>query len=112
MPFFVFVFFLFFNLFSGSPHILDKVLKIHFTIPNINYKDKKTGSTALIWTSRVGNVEILKRLIKQQADINATDNNGMSALIFAADAGNPQIVRELVKHKNLGMLIFEKVNSN
>ena len=91
----------------GNLTILDKVLRIHFTVPNVNYRDRKTGSTAVKWACSVGNVEILKKLIQQKADINVLDDGKISPLIIACQYGHPKIVRELLRHKHLDVNYVE-----
>lgn len=56
------------------------------------------GRTALMVAARYGELEIVRFLINNGADVNAKDNNGQTALILAVDGRNIELVKYLVSH--------------
>lgn len=61
-----------------------------------NFQDYK-GMTALMVSSESGNMEILKYLIENKADINIIDRKGWTALHYAASKGHFEILEILLK---------------
>ena len=64
---------------------------------------QKNGWTALHIAAFYGNLEILKELINQGADINAATNNEETILHLAARAQKPnkELVKYLLKNKEI-----------
>lgn len=56
------------------------------------------GLTALIWASMKGHYEIVRLLIKYDADVNYVDDNGHTALLWACRNAFIEIVKLLIKH--------------
>ena len=52
----------------------------------------------LIHAVGTGHIEVVSRLLKSGADVNARDERGRTALVLACRQGHTDIVRELVKH--------------
>jgi len=44
-----------------------------------------SGWTALMYASRIGNIEIIKELIKAGADVDAKDSHGKTPLMMMRD---------------------------
>ena len=61
---------------------------------NINIRDE-TGSTALIWASCEGHLEVVKYLVEKGADLEAKDNEGWTALMLASYYDRLEIVKVL-----------------
>ena len=80
---------------------IDKIQQL-LTIPgiNLNIKDKNYLTPVLI-AARNNRLDILKKLIDADADINSQTNNGTTALIMASVNNNLDIVKELLKHPNI-----------
>ena len=58
-----------------------------------------TGTfTRLMRASAFGNLELVKDLLNEGAEINEKGPRGSTALMFAASGGYLEIVRELVSH--------------
>nr|KAG5694619.1 hypothetical protein BaRGS_014714 [Batillaria attramentaria] len=72
-------------------------------IVDVDYKDKRTGNTALIWAAKKGHtklferlssqlnkhynpVEVAQELMKARANVHAMDNDGKTCLHYAAQA--------------------------
>ena len=67
------------------------------------------GETALMEASENGHLNIVKHLIANGADINATDNEGNTALMYASHCGYICTVKYLVEN---GSNLFHKNESN
>ncbi len=65
-------------------------------LDNIDYKDKN-GETALMLAARSGRVELVGRLLKKGADVNAVSAAGSTALILAAGSGRDDVVSLLLE---------------
>ncbi|KAF4948157.1 hypothetical protein FGADI_9852 [Fusarium gaditjirri] len=77
-----------------------KVL-IRFFVENgvpIDARTQPGGETALINAASDGNAEIVSLLIRQGADTNAVDSDGMGPLHFAARLGHKRIVEILLEN--------------
>jgi ankyrin repeat protein len=82
------------NLAARKDHIqLMSLLLQRDALDTVVFKD----GTALHVASWSGQKEIVHRLIKQGADLNATDSSGKTALMWAAKQGDPSIVRMLLQ---------------
>jgi len=77
---------------------VDKIIKKDRTV-NINYADENR-ITPLIHASSVGNVEIVKRLLKARPDLNVVGNiyfeRGMTALHVAIMNMHPEVAKLLI----------------
>ncbi|WP_339044105.1 ankyrin repeat domain-containing protein [Cardinium endosymbiont of Tipula unca] len=56
------------------------------------------GYSLLARAVRIGNVAVVKELLKNNADINAIDQDGLNVLHVAVRSGNVAIVKELLKN--------------
>ncbi|XP_060532811.1 serine/threonine-protein phosphatase 6 regulatory ankyrin repeat subunit A-like [Cylas formicarius] len=73
------------------------LLKGHKTLINCQNKD---GWTALHLAARVGNVEIVKKLLLSSADYNIKTKNGCTAFHIAVLHGNLEVVEKLLNYTN------------
>jgi len=64
--------------------------------PDVDAVDRN-GETALIKAARVGNREIVSRLIEAKADLDHQDYTGKSALGYAQDNRRTRVVADLKK---------------
>ena len=86
---------------------IDLLLKIN----NINARDK-WGDTALIWTSEMGYLNVINRLLEcKNIDVNVHDEWGWTALIWASAEGHLKIVNRLLECKDININI-QNVNGN
>ncbi|MDA3892973.1 MAG: ankyrin repeat domain-containing protein [Salinivirgaceae bacterium] len=83
---------------------------------DLNTKDPKSGSTALITAAVFGKLDVAKALIEAGADINIKNNDGATALHSAAFFCHPHIVKVLLANgadkttkNNFGSTAFESV---
>ena len=65
---------------------------------DLDIKEPRGGSTALITAASFGKTEVAKALIKGGADLNLKNNDGSTALITAAFFCHTEIVEALLKH--------------
>lgn len=79
----------------GDLKELKSILKSGIDI-NKKYKDRN-DETALIVASKKGNLEIVKCLIENRADVNAEDNDGWTALMYALNIGRIDIAEYLIE---------------
>ena len=63
-----------------------------------NIKDEN-GHTLLMWAANSENLDAVRFLIENNADVNAGDKNNFTALMFACWRGNLPIIELLIKHK-------------
>jgi ankyrin repeat protein len=56
----------------------------------------KDGSTALIVSAAIGNVDAIELLLDAGAAVNVADGNGQTALIWASKCGHVNVVEELL----------------
>ena len=79
---------------------------------NINHKASSDGYTPLITATSFGNYTVADLLIKNGADVNATDNNGMTVLSYAcsltADETNYDFIKNLLE---CGALVNSKTTT-
>jgi ankyrin repeat protein len=54
--------------------------------------------TGLHWACQDGNVECLRVLIKNKADVDCKAENGWAGLYFACQNGNPECLRLLIEN--------------
>ena len=64
----------------------------------LNYTVLRGGATPLLFTSRVGDVESARLLLKAGADPNDSQPDGVSALVLAAHSGNGNVAALLLEH--------------
>lgn len=88
---------------SAKQGNLDTIKKSLANGANINTKDKKFGTTPLMYASYGGDstkqrLEIVKYLISKGAKVNAKSNCGDTALIRAIFANDFEIVKILIKN--------------
>lgn len=87
---------------SAKQGNLDVIKKCLANGANVNAKDKKFGTTPLMYASYGGNdtkqrLEMVKYLISKGAKVNAKSNCGDTALIRAIFANDFEIVKFLIK---------------
>ncbi len=63
-----------------------------------NTQPKSARNLALIEASRKGNVKKVQSLIRNGADVNATDKEGWTPYLAASTAGNWDVMRVLQDH--------------
>lgn len=77
---------------------------------NINFQDSKVfGVTALHDASRIGNVEIVRYLLQNGADVHSKSYKGFTALHAAAGSGKNAVVKILIEE---GADVNEKAKDN
>lgn len=76
---------------------LNKLFKTSTTFINLNYIDSKDGQTPLHKSCIIGNLDILKLLIENGANLNITNKNGWYPIHLASYFGNTQIVLYLLQ---------------
>jgi ankyrin repeat protein len=67
------------------------------TTANVDEPRKPDGSTPLMWATFEGDVEEAARLLKEGADVKASNSYGVNALHLAADSANTELIRLLLK---------------
>lgn len=76
---------------------------------SVNFRDRHSGSTALIAASYEGCIEVVRALLKQEGvDVNIRDNDGETALIWASAKGTKghlKVVTALLKHDGVDVNI-------
>lgn len=65
---------------------------------NIRVKDHFYGRTPLIWASSLGDIELVRLLLKKGTHVNVEDRENKTALVHAAYNGHQQIRELLLKH--------------
>lgn len=65
---------------------------------NPNIKDKNSGATPLHWVVLNKNIEIVKELLKNNAEINAKNNDGDTPLLQTVMTGQTDILNILLKN--------------
>ena len=61
----------------------------------------KEGQTNLMHACIYGNVELIRQLLEQGADVNHEDWNGKTALVYAVQFNQIESVRELLRHPDI-----------
>ena len=74
---------------------------------DIEMKDRKHGSTALLWACQNGHTNVVKILL--HIDVFATSYIGTNALHFAAESGSSQTVLMLIE-KGVKIEFIDKKN--
>jgi uncharacterized protein len=64
----------------------------------LNYTVLRGGTTPLLFTARVGDIDSAKLLLKAGADPNDVQPDGVSALVLAAHSGNGAVAALLLEH--------------
>jgi len=73
---------------------------IQHLIPFINLMNPKLSRCPLHEAARRENIEMVKLLIENGAEVNKSDENGKSALYYAIEAANHEIVDFLIEKKS------------
>src|ERR1051326_7412382 len=63
---------------------------------DVNAKERRGGTTALMWAVAERHAETARVLIERGADLNARSNSGFTALLFAAQEGDAAAARTLL----------------
>jgi ankyrin repeat protein len=79
-----------------NSYIIPTWLLLVATTASIQKANCKRSDTPLINAVRRNNVDLIKRLLRNGADANATNNNGETALMFAARKGDDEMVEILL----------------
>jgi ankyrin repeat protein len=53
------------------------------------------GQTVILLAAGTGNLDTVRYLVDNKADVSAKDNNGNNVLMYAASSGNLELVRYL-----------------
>ena len=64
-------------------------------------KRRNSGSTALHVACHEGQIEVVKKLLEVNSDINILRDNGQSCLYIACDQGNLQLVKFLLQQQSI-----------
>ncbi len=65
---------------------------------NVNAQDD-IGDTALMWAASHGELEIIKYLVENKADMNIRDNEGLTALMYAIQNDESKVASYLISKK-------------
>ena len=65
---------------------------------DVNVKDVSIGRTVLFDVCMDGNLELVKILIENGADVNVKDVLGQTALFNACENGNRELLEYMIKH--------------
>ena len=76
---------------------LDAVIELIEEGAKVNQKSKYEGTTALMFASLNGRVEVVKTLIEKGADVNQKNRQGETALMYASLNGHLEIVERLIE---------------
>ena len=76
---------------------------------DIEMKDRKHGSTALLWACQNGHTNVVKILLQNDANVFATSYIGITPLHFAAESGSSQTVQMLID-KGVKIEFIDKKN--
>jgi ankyrin repeat protein len=61
-------------------------------------EEKADGMTPLITASMMGHTEVVKVLLDENADVEATGTNGATALMIAASMGHLEVMQALLNY--------------
>ena len=75
---------------------LENICSVYKLNSSINAKDSVYGKTALIWAAAYEQLDAVKYLVAQGADVNARGSKGETALLAAAGHNNLELVKYLV----------------
>ena len=89
-------------------------------LSNKKEEENTNLDTPLIAAARMGNLDVLKAILKKKDEINlnAVNKDGMTALMVAVDQGKESIVKELISligvdlNVKKGTLTASKIASN
>ncbi len=87
---------------EGRTETVEELLR-HEKI-KVNTKNSE-GSTALMIASQNGHADIIRLLLKKDADVNMQDNDGFTALIYAVQNRHAEVVKELLNHEKIDVNI-------
>ena len=71
---------------------------LFFLLLMISFPIHAKSNLDMIEASKQGNIEIVKALLKEGADVNIVDDTGRSSLIYAAENGHIEIVTFLLNN--------------
>ena len=77
-----------------SKQKMDKFIELG---AEINYEDKETGMTALMYASKNGHIGCLERLIEAGANFNQKDFDEYTPLMYASHEGNLECLKKLIE---------------
>ena len=64
---------------------------------DLNQVNKIDAGAPIVMACNIGNLEVVKLLVENRADLSLQSSEGWSVLHFAADSGNAEIVKYLVQ---------------
>ncbi len=73
---------------------------------DVNYENKKDGTTALIHAARSNYIKLVKLLLDNGANVNHWNEDGVSALIAARLKGHREVIKVLVREDGGDSLIL------
>ena len=79
---------------EGNAEIVQKLIDKG---ANIEIKDKKYGSTPLLFACQNGHIDVAKILLQYGANIRAASYNGATALHYATQSGNINVIEMVLK---------------
>ena len=91
---------------AGNADIVQKLIEDG---ADIEMKDRKHGSTALLWACQNGHTNVVKILLQNDANVFATSYIGITPLHFAAESGSSQTVQMLID-KGVKIEFIDKKN--
>jgi len=77
----------------------------------VNQKSKRQGFTALHYASFNGNIDIIEKLIKYKADIEASNNRGLNVLHMAAQGNSPNTMIYFKEKYNMNIQSVDEICS-
>ena len=79
---------------DGNTEIVQKLIEDG---ADIEIKDKKNGSTPLLWACQNGHTHVVKTLLEKGANVKAASFLKKTALHFASQSGQVNLVETLLK---------------
>ena len=71
-------------------------IELNEKIPEKKVEKHREGYLTLMSASRLGNIDIVEKMIKADVDVNAQDKDGWTALMEASKKGNIEIIEMLI----------------